>query len=356
MQTTNSSWIPSGNFQPHRYRPGGIGHWSGHLPFARDLVVAVKPRLLVELGTHDGESYFGFCQAIAESNFDCVGYAVNTWTGEPDKGSDADIFQNIWGYNEIHYRSFSHLLRSTFDEALPQFADETIDILHLDGLRTYEAVSRVFHSWFPKVKPGGFILLHDVAARHADFGVWKVWDELEAFGRRFLFHHSWGLGVLEKAGGGLGERPFLNALFEGDEPQKEHIRHFYSLCADSFELKWLAGRKASETLPTKDETSAQWLEERDQILAEKESVLTDLHKARTKAYVLDTQLREANRDLEALRAKFIETQISLDTLKNTQRDLERRYKLLEEQLNGIVHSHSWRITSPLRALTEKLHK
>jgi hypothetical protein len=359
MQTTNSSWIPSGSFQPQRYNPSASSPWSGHLPFAKDLVTAIEPKLLVELGTHDGESYFGFCQAIAEGNFDCVSYAINMWAREPEAGNhDDELFQSIWDYNEIHYRSFSHLVRSTFDEVLRQFADESIDILHMDGQNTYEAVSHVFHAWFPKVKPGGFILLHDVGVRHADFGVWKLWDELETFGRRFLFHHSWGLGILEKPGGELGQRNFLNALFGGDEQQKEHIRHFYQLCADSLELKWLAERKTPETLTvsTSDEAFAQLREERDQILREKESVLTDLHKARTKAYVLDTQLREANRDLEASRAKYIETQISLDVLKNAQRDLERRYKLLEQQLNGIVQSHSWRLTSPLRALAEKLNK
>jgi hypothetical protein len=40
MQTEND-WLPKGEFQPRRYRPGGVGNWSGHLPFANDLIAAV---------------------------------------------------------------------------------------------------------------------------------------------------------------------------------------------------------------------------------------------------------------------------------------------------------------------------
>jgi hypothetical protein len=54
-------------FRPGRSRIGRVGNWSGHLPFAADLIVATKPSLLVELGTHYGESYFGFCQARQRS-------------------------------------------------------------------------------------------------------------------------------------------------------------------------------------------------------------------------------------------------------------------------------------------------
>src|SRR6185437_16648246 len=41
---TNSvhlSTLPSARFRPKRYRPDGQGFWSGHLPFAADLVGAL---------------------------------------------------------------------------------------------------------------------------------------------------------------------------------------------------------------------------------------------------------------------------------------------------------------------------
>ena len=52
--------LPSASFVPRFYNLGFLGHWSGHLPFARDLIAELQPSVIVELGTQYGESYFGF--------------------------------------------------------------------------------------------------------------------------------------------------------------------------------------------------------------------------------------------------------------------------------------------------------
>jgi hypothetical protein len=229
---TDNLWLPSGSFRPRRFRPGGIGNWSGHLPFANDLIAEVRPGLLVELGTHYGESYFGFCQAIAENNVSCSCYAVDTWVGESHSGVyDESVFQEVSAYNSAHYGSFSYLLRTTFDEAVANFSDESIDILHIDGLHTYEAVSHDFRHWFEKVKPGGIVLLHDTMARHADFGVWKLWGELSESNSHFLFTHSWGLGVFRKPGSKLPDNGLFEGLFNGSPKYQDHIRKFYASAA-----------------------------------------------------------------------------------------------------------------------------
>jgi methyltransferase family protein len=243
-------WIPSGDFQPLRYRPGGIGNWSAHLPFAFDLVGVVRPQLLVELGTHYGESYFGFCQSVAEHNLPCTCYAVDTWVGEQQSGFyDESVYQDVHAYNQANYSRFSYLLRETFDQAINAFADNSIDILHIDGLHTYEAVSHDFHAWLPKVKPGGVILLHDVVARHANFQVWKLWDELEPLGQRFLFAHGWGLGVFRKPLPLDAAPDLMSALFTAEPRYQDHLKRFYSLCALKLDYDGhVAAKSASATV------------------------------------------------------------------------------------------------------------
>lgn len=232
------AWFPAHTFEPRRYRPGNIGNWSGHLPFAHDLVAAFRPSCFVELGTHLGESYFGFCQSIAENQVPCVAYAVDTWVGEEHTGFyDNSVYEEVLAYNQATYASFSYLLRSLFDDALKNFGDESIDLLHIDGLHLFEAVSHDFDSWLPKVRPGGIVLLHDVCVKERDFGVWKLWERLNAEGDTFEFHHSWGLGVFRKPGGGALESELLKALFEGGAELHEQVRRYYSLAAMELESK-----------------------------------------------------------------------------------------------------------------------
>jgi hypothetical protein len=239
-----SLYVPGGTFHPKRYRPGGIGNWSGHLPFANDLIRSVRPQLLVELGTHYGESYFGFCQAVSEHNVPCVCYAVDTWTGEAHAGYyGEEVYAEVESYNRANYDKFSYLLRTTFDGALSQFAPDSIDILHIDGLHTYEAVAHDFYGWLPKVKPGGIVLLHDIKTRHGSFGVWKLWYELKNQGATFEFEHSWGLGVFQKPGLSTRGEGLLGILFGDSDEMKTHLRRFYALCATELECRWKANNR-----------------------------------------------------------------------------------------------------------------
>ncbi|MNC62469.1 hypothetical protein D3C75_1124950 [compost metagenome] len=84
----------------------------------------------------------------------------------------------------------------TFDEALNDFADESIDLLHIDGFHTYEAVRHDYETWLPKLAPNGVILFHDIEARYVGFGVYRFWDELILQHPAVKFEHYHGLGVL----------------------------------------------------------------------------------------------------------------------------------------------------------------
>jgi hypothetical protein len=189
--------------------------WVGHIPFAATLVSETKPNIIVELGTHSGNSYFTFCQAVQENKLSTLCYAIDTWQGEAHAGYyDETVFNNVNKYNQENYRGFSYLLRTTFDEAVKQFADNSIDLLHIDGLHTYEAVKNDYETWLPKVKEGGVILFHDICCRHAEFGVWQLWAEIESKNKNTLIlPHSYGLGVLVKNEEVLSNK-FLNFITE----------------------------------------------------------------------------------------------------------------------------------------------
>lgn len=211
--------------------------WVDHLPFGYDIVHAVQPRVLVELGTQGGMSYFTFCQAIREHAVPARAYAVDTWAGDEHTGAYTDdVFRKVSEYNDANYRDFSELLRMRFQEAVLRFEDDSIDLLHIDGFHTYDAVRNDFETWYPKVAPGGVVLFHDIAARIMDFGAWKYWDELTRQHRTFTFRHGFGLGALLKPGGPPRDAPLLELLFSGDAGVESKVRALYVHAAKHVDL------------------------------------------------------------------------------------------------------------------------
>jgi hypothetical protein len=172
--------------------------WIGHLPFAFWLTGELKPKCLVELGTHYGHSYFSFCEGVTGSTEEMNFFAVDTWQGDAHAGTyDSVVFDEV-KKNNLNYAKFSTLLKMTFDEAANNIDNESIDILHIDGLHTYEAVRHDFEKWFPKLKAGAVVLFHDTAVKEKDFGVWRFWAEIcNMYPNNLEFLHSCGLGVVQ---------------------------------------------------------------------------------------------------------------------------------------------------------------
>lgn len=174
--------------------------WAGHKFFAYDLLTNVKPKTVVELGTHYGTSLWSFAQAAKDNALDTELFAVDTWQGEAHAGLyGEEVFETVAAIKRSFYSKGSfeiYFLRKTFNEALADFKNNTIDLLHIDGLHSYEAVHHDFEAWLKKMKKNGIILFHDIEVNEGDFGVHELWRELKEHYVTIEFHHSFGLGIL----------------------------------------------------------------------------------------------------------------------------------------------------------------
>ena len=170
--------------------------WIGHAPFMRFLIRELKPATFVELGTHNGFSYFVACQTVQELKLPTKTFAVDHWIGDPHAGEfDDSVYEGVLALN-AQYQNFSTLLKMSFLDARSKFKDGTVNLLHIDGFHTYEAVKEDFETWLPKMAPNSVVIVHDIQVRHADFGVFKYWSELKAKYRTIELTGSYGLGVV----------------------------------------------------------------------------------------------------------------------------------------------------------------
>jgi uncharacterized coiled-coil protein SlyX len=341
--------------------------WVEHIPFAMFLIEIIKPMMLVELGVHTGNSYCAFCQAVQELKLNTKCYAVDTWEGDEHAGKyGPEVFTKLKEHHDPLYDGFSNLLKMTFDNALPYFQDKSIDLLHIDGLHTYEAVKHDYDNWLPKMTDKGVIILHDINVKEREFGVWKLWDEIKSQYPSFEFFHGHGLGILLV---GKNSSQSLKEFIKQYEKSEEIRNLFYNLGsrlrwelnANTFKKHIVNKDQSIQSLNTQLAEKDQSIQSLNTQLAEKKQSIQSLNaqiaeKDQT-LQSLNAQIAEKDQTLQSLNAQLAEKDQSIQSL-NTQlaekdQSIQSLNTQLDESQNEVLYyalSKSWRITRPLRKM------
>jgi glycosyltransferase involved in cell wall biosynthesis len=265
--------------------------WYGHVPFASWIIPACRPRVLVELGTHAGVSYSAFCEAVLRHRLATRCFAVDTWQGDTHAGQyDESVYNDFAQFHDRHFREFSTMLRMTFDEASRQMVPGSIDLLHIDGLHSYDAVRHDFDTWKPLLSDRAVVMFHDTCAHGRGFGVWQLWQELRGKHPSFEFLHHHGLGVL--AVGSNVPLPIAALCALSDDAVTATIRHRFATLGERWHAEAVLALKAPYV---------RWLETASREEAARAKSLTiDLRKARARLTVAEAdanELRQAVADL-----------------------------------------------------------
>lgn len=309
-----------------------VTSWHEHIPFAFTLMQMLQPERFVELGTHKGDSYLAFCQAVDTLGLSTVCCAVDSWQGDPQAGFyGEEIYRTLKQYHDLHYGHFSSLRRCYFDDALPHFADKSIDLLHIDGLHTYEAVKHDFETWLPKMSARGIVLLHDTAVTAGDFGVWRFFEEVSSKYPAFEFKHCNGLGMI--AVGSEVPAP-LQPFFDKEHQALGTIAGFYQAIGARLSLGRTVRRLETKAAELELETSRLEcdLNERGQQLQDAQRTLQRQA----------TELSERDRRLVDQGRQLIERDLILQEKEKALADLEQSF----------LNSLSWKVTAPLRRVYE----
>jgi len=226
--------------------------WAGHKYFIYDFIRNLKPRSIVELGTHKGTSFFSMCQAVKDGKLKTKLYAIDIWKGDEHAGFyDETIFNEVVKIKKTYYSKQNiFLLRSLFDDAVSRFKNNSIDLLHIDGLHTYNAVKHDFDNWFKKVKKNGVIIFHDTNEKKDDFGVYKLWNKLKKEYKTLEFSHSHGLGILFKKSTSAQDLKIFETIWQ----------KYYPLLIDKKVLKTQLQQSRTETEEARNNLSQKSLE------------------------------------------------------------------------------------------------
>ncbi len=169
--------------------------WRGLGSIAYEIIRYYRPRRVVELGSYGGFSTCAMALALREYVPGGKLVAVDSWEGDIQTGL----------FSELVYRQFlefrSHLgleeiitpLRMTF-AAARQNVSRDIELLHIDGLHTFGAVSHDFRAYRPLMSPGALVMFHDVNAHFLGMRLFWALTVLRHTGA--MVPYSSGLGVV----------------------------------------------------------------------------------------------------------------------------------------------------------------
>lgn len=137
-----------------------------------DLILMMKPKMVVEIGVFGGKSLVPMAFALKEIGSG-VAIGIDPWSStESAVGMDGvnydywskldheQIYQGLVSkINKFGLNNHIMLIRETSEEAMPI---PDIELLHIDGNHSEETSLLDVYKWVPFVKKGGIIVFDDV--------------------------------------------------------------------------------------------------------------------------------------------------------------------------------------------------
>ena len=110
----------------------------------------------VEIGTRHGGSAKIWCEAMPGLNLTCIDPYIGGQS-RTQKHQD-DAYENA----KVHAKEFGFTLwKMTSREATSRIRDDSLDFINIDGDHRFDVCVVDLIEYVPKVRKGGFILMHD---------------------------------------------------------------------------------------------------------------------------------------------------------------------------------------------------
>jgi cephalosporin hydroxylase len=156
----------------------GASQDPSELASALELITALKPEIVVEIGCDRGGTLYAWRSACHEV------YGITTAANDRESGGSGlplEAHGAIVHIGDSHDGESLAWLVANLARGCVTGSYRPVDALVLDGDHRAAGIAQDLAMYGPLVRPGGVILLHDIASVGDDRAeVWQVWPDLNA--------------------------------------------------------------------------------------------------------------------------------------------------------------------------------
>jgi predicted O-methyltransferase YrrM len=141
-----------------------------------NFITTEKPKLCVEIGVFGGSSLIPQALALKENN-DGLIFGIDPWSTDAALECMIDEDNKKWwgqlnlddiykhcqdNVKKYELQNYCTLIKDKAENTVDKFADESIDLLHIDGNHSEDLSYKDAVLYLPKVKSGGCIFFDDI--------------------------------------------------------------------------------------------------------------------------------------------------------------------------------------------------
>lgn len=160
--------------------PEDLQGWNSYSNVFRDMIEAVRPRRIIEVGVWKGTASIHMAKVVRELGLRCEIICVDTWLGSPEhllKDHSGDRYQSLrlrHGYPQLYYTFLANVVRNDVADyivPLPMTSESAVvalrrlrlqaDVIHVDAAHQYEPARRDFEAYWNLLSERGVLIGDD---------------------------------------------------------------------------------------------------------------------------------------------------------------------------------------------------
>lgn len=164
------------DFQPDAFNEDITG-WGGTEPIFERLILASKPKVIIEVGTWKGQSAITMGEVCLREKLDTAIICVDTWLGSEEHWETwLKDLKLSFGYPMLYRQFLANVMKHGLQEIITPLPISSLagaallfklgiraDLIYIDANHVYDAVLADITKFYELLAPGGIMFGHDIS-------------------------------------------------------------------------------------------------------------------------------------------------------------------------------------------------